>query len=69
MTNPNHNLAVLAAMLGNPSETLNRIDSLIDQLEELIRALPIDNSDKTVYCHQLYELYADIELSVNQENA
>lgn len=68
MSNPNHNLAVLAAVLGNPSETLKRIDLLIDQLEELVRALPINAAEKAVYVHRLYELYSDVEMSVNQEN-
>jgi len=48
----------------NVSDTLERLDNTLDTVDELIHALPIPNDHKKRLCDQVYDLWMDVEESV-----
>ena len=44
--------------LTTPNETLDKIDDVLDVLDQLIHDLPIPN--QKAYCQRVYDLYADL---------
>lgn len=48
----------------SPEHTLALLDSTLDEVEELIRELPIANDHKKRLCDQVYSLWMDVEESV-----
>ena len=46
------------------ADTMERLDNTLDTVEELIRDLPIPEQHKKRLCDTVYELWMDVEESV-----
>ena len=46
------------------ADTLERLDNTLDTVEELIRDLPIPENHKKRLCDPMYELWMDVEETV-----
>ena len=51
----------------NVDQTLSKIDTMLDDIEELIRELPINEAVKMDLASQVYGLWMDIEEQVEDQ--
>jgi c-di-GMP-related signal transduction protein len=51
----------------NVDQTLSKIDTMLDDIEELIRELPINAAVKKQLASQVYGLWMDIEEQVEDQ--
>tara|TARA_B110000503_G_scaffold82671_1_gene126212 strand:+ start:313 stop:498 length:186 start_codon:yes stop_codon:yes gene_type:complete len=53
----------------NVEQTLSKIDTMLDDIEEMIRELPINEAVKKQLASQVYGLWMDIEEEIEDQMA